>query len=73
MLLKYEGCVESLVRRTLHDIRDFPKYGVMDKMNLPPKSQFTFSLPSKGLCNCMTCENHFFFPIYIAVCVVNGK
>jgi len=38
MLLKYEGRVESLRRRTLHYIHDFHKYGVIDKTNLPFKS-----------------------------------
>lgn len=48
------------MRRTLHYIHDFHKYDVTDKMNLPFKSQFTFSLPSEGLCNCIACVNNFF-------------
>ncbi|NWX22736.1 MIPT3 protein, partial [Aegotheles bennettii] len=45
---------------TLHCLRDFHKCGVTDKMNLPFKSQITFSLPNEDLCNCATCENIFF-------------
>lgn len=44
-----EGCVECLLRRTLHYADAFPKYCVKGKMNLTFKSQFTFSLPKKRL------------------------